>query len=324
MTTRTHHGVASVSKMVTTGSTLKMIDLGELAYDDRLDKRLTIPKALPHPNYAYLPSDKLMQATTSDVRIIELLTYTARFGNSSSASALWSAPRLATSCNTATYTDTTWKFNPDVNLRCNVGYQNAAFGMLGYIIAQKARVNLANIHANNYIYDQYTTNLSLNDAHVSDMVCGAATNDSKYYNYTGCTSGSDCFDGYKQTSATPEPASTVCASGHWKANAESALQMMAAFRYKKFLSDSTHQMLFSTELDGKNNGTAPVGWNSAPKLIDDEYFYSKAGGGTGVSAWVVHLPWGVDGIIMTNSEACNGCGSLGSVKDGFLNGAALD
>src|SRR5690606_28531594 len=133
-------------------------------------------------------------------------------------------------CNTAIYTDKTWGFDPVNNLRCNVGYQNSAYGLLGYMIAQKAGINLADIKANNYIFDQYTKNLWLNDAYASSMVCGAATNDSKYYDYNGCTSGANCFDGYKQSDASVEPGTTICASGHWKANAENLLQMMAAFR----------------------------------------------------------------------------------------------
>jgi hypothetical protein len=105
---------------------------------------------------------------------------------------------------------------------------------------------------------------------------------------------------------------------------------MAAFRYKKFLSDESHQMLFATHLDGKNNGTAPIGWNSAKKQLGDEYMFAKAGGQTGVAAWVIHLPWGVDAYFVTNSNDCNGCGNgpgkgiSDAIVDGFMNGVALE
>jgi CubicO group peptidase (beta-lactamase class C family) len=228
MTTRTHHSTGSVSKMVTAATVLKMVDDGILNYNDRFTQHIPIPKTKPHSTYLYLPSDKLIDPTSADVRLIELLTYTARFGSPVTSEAIWKAPRSTTSCNTTTYTDSTWTFNPSNNLRCNVGYQNSAMGILGYVIASKTGINLANVTSGNTFYQTYTRNLWLKDAYAGDMICGEAGD--KYYDYTGCNSGSDCFNGYKQIDPGTDPETTICGMARWKSSTESMLQMMAAFR----------------------------------------------------------------------------------------------
>ena len=306
MTTLSRHGVASVSKMVTAVAILRLIDDGILGWNDRVTDHLTLPEQAPHEDLYYLPEDELLHPSVEDVRISELLTYTARFGSSSSSKALWK-PRKADKCED-NILDPTWF--PDPSFRCADGYQNSALGTAGFIILDVAGIAPDSV-TNTPLFDQYMEDLWMSEALLEGMYCDE-TGEVAYYK--ACTGGADCVDGYKEIEKDPPG---FCLSGSWRSNAEDLLQLMSVIRYGKVLSPETTDLLLSTTLSDKSGtpGSATVSWNSVKEIADDGYRFSKAGGTSGVKAYVMHLPRGVDAVFMANTSPCNDCGGVGATLE---------
>jgi CubicO group peptidase (beta-lactamase class C family) len=306
MTTRSKQSVASVSKMVTTVSTLKLIDDGELAWNDRLIDHLPVATSTPHANYYHLASNAPLHSSLEDVRISELLTYTARFGKDGTDNVL-SLPRDTDACD-ATHADPTW--TPDPEFRCKRNYQNSAFGVAGYTIAAKAGLSLLDGDEDPEAFDTYLDDLWMRDAYADGMICGdhPAT-----AHYAACTSGANCVLGYREVGVG---GARYCSSGNWMMNSEDALQLMAAMRYGRVLSATSTDLLFSLQ-KRRDGGDMTVGWDGAEEL-DGGMRYGKSGGSSGVDAYVMHFPRGVDAVLFTNASPCNGCaGVKGTLLDAY-------
>lgn len=302
MTTKSKQDVASVSKMITAATIMKLIDEGIVGFHDRLVDHIPIPDSTPHPDYIYLPANELMDPSYKDVRISELLTYTARFGNKSTARALWSSPRKSEACDN-NILDASWL--PDPNFRCERGYQNSCFGLLGMVIAAKAGLSL--VETDSQAYREYLRDLWLRDSFIGGMICGNHA-ETAYYEACG-DQGANCEHGFREF--TKDGPLSYCSSGRWIASAEILLQLLAAIRYGTFLSKKSHALFMSQELKDKNGKRMPIGWNGINETEGGGLRFGKAGGGDGVKAYIMHFPRGIDAVIMTNTSPCNGCGKVG-------------
>lgn len=298
MTTKSRQSVASVSKMVTTVSTLKLIDDGELAWNDRVFDHLPVATSTPHADFYYLSSGSPIHSSLADVRISELLTYTARFGKHGTGNVL-ALPRDIDGCD-VTYNNSSW--NPDPEFRCDRDYQNAAFGIAGYSVAAKAGLSMIDGNEDPEAFDAYLEDRWMRDSYTDGMVCGdyPAT-----AHYEACAPGPQCVNGYREVGIG---GSRYCSSGNWVMSSEDGLQLMAAMRYGRVLSDDSTDLLFSLQ-KRRDGGDMTVGWDGATE-VDGEMRYGKSGGSDGVKAYVMHFPRGVDAVLFTNSSPCNGCAGV--------------
>lgn len=298
MTTKSKQSVASVSKMVTTVSALKLIDDGDLAWDDRVIDHLPVATSTPHPDYFHLSSGSTLHPSLQDVRISELLTYTAQFGSYNTGNVL-SHPRRTANCDPS-YNNASWTPNPE--FRCDRDYQNSAFGIAGYTIAAKAGLSLIDGDEDPAAFDDYLEDRWMRAAYTDGMVCGdyPAT-----AHYEACTSGPGCVGGYRETTIG---GSRYCSSGNWIMSSEEGLQLMAAMRYGRVLSNDSTDLLFSLQTT-RGGGAMTVGWDGATE-VEGEMRYGKSGGSDGVKAYVMHFPRGVDAVLFTNASPCNGCAGV--------------
>lgn len=312
LTTKARQDTASVSKMITTASILRLIDDGAFDLDDRMTDLLPAPTSTPHGNYGYLHKNDPRHPTLRDIRISELLTYTARFGQGNSQNVL-SKSRKLDKCDD-NYNDESW--DSSGGFRCKDVYQNSPFGVLGAIIANQAGLPLTTDSRDSEAYDQFLADVWMREANVDGMKCGPHT---KTAYYKTCNSGPDCIDGYREF--VKDPPKGYCSSGNWAMSTEDALQFMSAMRYGKVLSSDSTDYLFSHQVGRDGEADVEVGWNKAEE-DDGGYRYGKAGGGGGVSAYVMHFPRGVDAVILVNTKPCNGCGEVrGTLTEGY--GAAI-
>ncbi len=94
------------------------------------------------------------------------------------------------------------------------------------------------------------------------------------------------------------------------------MRFLWAIRYGKGLSKESHELLISQSLqeDAGNVRNVYFGWNGARAFegITEKGLF-KAGGTTGSSAYIYHLPYGIDAAIIRNvsgisSDSCTGVG----------------
>ena len=309
MTTLDRQSLASVSKMLTAVTVLKMVEDGDLDLNDRMVDYLYLPNQTPHEELYYLPEDQLMDPSLEDVRIIELLTYTARFASSSSSSALWAGSRIASACDANLLNDTSWIPNP--SMRCNDGYQNSAYGIAGFIAMQLANVT-SEAYENTTDWQQFNWDYWMRDVHLDGMHCTIPSTDTMG-SYTACMPGSaNCNDGFK-TNVVEDPG--YCLSGSWRGNSEDLLYLLSAMRYGKILGSEMTNLLLSKTLQSFKpsiqqpniEGSVALGWNSGAVNIagTDEKGLRKAGGAGGVAAYVYHLPRNVDVALIMNTNGCS-------------------
>jgi CubicO group peptidase (beta-lactamase class C family) len=293
--TTDRHGIASVSKTFTTFTLLRLLEQGKLELEDRLLDHLYAPAGPSPQAYPFLPVGKEVDESAEDVRILELLAHSGRFESASTSKALWKGEgRRANKCLAGSLTDDDWY--PDPNLRCARGYQNANAGLLGYMIMDMEGVPFDDTEGYSALLDE----LWMDAAHTDGVFCGGYTDVLHYEECHG--KGADCIDGYREFE---RDAPGSCLSGSLAASTEDLLQFLSVQRYGKVLGPEVQALIFQTEMEDKNGNPAPYHWGQT-LLAGEGWMRSKAGGGDGVSAYIAHLPRGIDIAIISNTKPFKG------------------
>ena len=231
-----------------------------------------------------------MKDSGKDVRIAELLTHTGRWKSKSTSRALW-VGRNEEKCAEGSLFDENWL--PDPNLRCKRGYQNANLGLLGYMLYYKFGLEPKEI-TEIVAYTEKLRELWMDQVKVGAFCDGY----DDVAHYKECDGGADCMDGYEEFI---RDVPGTCLSGSLAASTEDLLQFLGVMRYGKALGPWGHDLIFQTELKGNNNKKAPFHWGHT--LLEGEgWMRAKSGGGKGVTAYVAHMPRGVDMAIISNTK----------------------
>jgi CubicO group peptidase (beta-lactamase class C family) len=324
MTPFRQHSLASVSKMLTAVSLLKIIDRGDAGLHDRMLDHMHLSGVIAGELEGTVPHPSL-----NDIRLSELLTYTARFGKYGTGPSL-DNPRDDDNC--VDPLDESWFPNP--RYRCPDKYQNSAFGNIGRVVASKAADDLSFIIESSSLeaiakYDQYVQALWMDSVDLDDTSClisdpatGEILETTAYY--VPCNAGSNnCVGGFKQV--TQEQAG-FCSSGNYRSTANDLLYFLSAVRYGKVLRPALTDYLNSKTLTNPNGAqNIFVAWNGAVGIAGTgERALRKLGTSSGVNAYVYQMPWNVEVVVLMNS-GCNNCKALGaSIEQAFESAVALD
>ncbi len=324
MTPFRRHSLASVSKMLTAVSLLKIIDRGDAGLHDRMLDHIHLSGVIAGELEGTVPHPSL-----NDIRLSELLTYTARFGKYGTEPSLES-PRDDANC--VDPLDESWLPNP--HYRCPDKYQNSAFGNIGRVVASKAADDLSFIIDSSDLeaiakYDRYVRALWMDSIDLDDTSCLISDPDTGEFlettaYYVPCSAGNnDCIDGFKPVA---QEQAGFCSSGSYRSTANDLLYFLSAVRYGKVLRPELTDYMNSKALtnpSGQQN--IFVGWNGAVDIAGTgERALRKLGTSSGVNAYVYQMPWNVEVVVLMNS-GCNNCQALGaSIEQAFESAVALD
>jgi len=156
---------------------------------------------------------------------------------------------------------------------------------------------------------------------ISDPDTGELLETTAYY--VPCDSGNGCVDGFKPVSQE-QPG--FCSSGSYRSTANDLLYFLSAARYGKVLQPELNDYLNSKSLTNPNGAQSIfVAWNGAADIQGTgERALRKAGGSSGVKAYVYQMPWNVEVVVLRNSD-CSNCESLGaSIEQAFESAVAVD
>ena len=323
MTPFRRHSLASVSKLLSAVSLLKIVEGGDAGLHDRMLDHMHLSGAIAGELEGTVPHPSL-----NDIRLSELLTYTARFGTYGTEPSLLK-PRNDANC--IDPLDESW--SPDPDYRCPDTYQNSAFGNIGRVVASKAADALSFIIDGGNLeavarYDQYVKTLWMNSIDLDDTSCLISDPDTGEFlettaYYVRCNTGNSCVGGFKPVK---QEQAGFCSSGGYRSSANDLLYFLSAVRYGKVLRPGLTDYLNSKALtnpNGKQN--VFVGWNGAVGIEGTgERALRKAGGSPGVKTYVYQMPWNVEVVVLMNSE-CSNCQPLGtSIQQAFESAVAVD
>jgi CubicO group peptidase (beta-lactamase class C family) len=326
MTPFRKHSLASVSKMLTAVSLLAIVDRGDADLHDRMLEHMHLNGVIAGELEGTVPHPSL-----NDIRLSELLTYTARFGKYNTGKSLEN-PRDDDNCDDPL--DASWTPNP--NYRCPDKYQNSAFGNIGRIVASKAADELSFIIDSSDLeaiakYDQYVKALWMDEIDlddtsclISDPVTGEFLETTAYYKT--CDAGNmnnNCVGGFKPVA---QEQGGFCSSGNYRSTANDLLYFLSAVRYGKVLSSNSTDYLNSKTLTNPSGSqNIFVAWNGSVGIAGTgERALRKLGSSSGVSVYVYQMPWNVDVVVLMNS-GCSNCKPLGnSIEQAFEAAVAVD
>jgi CubicO group peptidase (beta-lactamase class C family) len=308
MTSRTRLDLGSVGKMMTTLTTLKLVDQGKVF--------------LNHPIAGQLDPDKYPPATLNgwvkDRNLIDLMKQTSGLeGKGEDASPGCTGDK-------ATFQVTCKKFfaaEPTlacVNGLCPRSYNNANFGALRQVIENVSGTTTA-AELVKYTHDLWARGLGL--AGTNALSCSAPA---ESFSFTHCASAEGCVlsgGNWWRQEELDRPYSTSCGAGGWYASSRQMGEFMAAARYTKVLSDNINDLWMSTEhtalKDGKSEaGATALGWEPAwTAETGGEKLLHKDGARIG-NTYVTQLPSRMDAVLIVNT-------GVGSQVESFLRHAYL-
>jgi CubicO group peptidase (beta-lactamase class C family) len=288
ITTRTRLDLGSVGKMITTMTTLKLAQQGQVYLNQPIAGQLDPNK------YAGVNFNPWVSQRT----VLDLMKQTT---------GLAGGPGCVGDDNTYQVTCQPF-FTAAPTLTCVDGlcprdYNNAHFGALRQVIE-----NTSGTQTTAELV-QYTHNLWANLIDLGGATGISCSSPASAYSFRRCGGAEDCvnYNGvWWRQEAVDKPWSSSCGAGGWHASARQMGEFMAAARYAKVISGSLHDTFMSTEHTALKDGEAvagatALGWEPAWQAeTDGEKLLHKNGSRIGV-AYVTQLPNRMDAVLIANT-----------------------
>ncbi|HEX5735521.1 MAG TPA: serine hydrolase [Blastocatellia bacterium] len=288
MTTHTRLNLASVSKMITTMTVLKLADNGMIndIETDRISQHLD-------------PDDYPANSWVTQRPLISLLTHTTGLDDEQGGE----CEKLdGDKMDCINFFSTTPQLNcggPGEN--CERNYNNYNTNAARIVIQSKTGAETAE-----QIVAQ-THELWADSVNLSDITCSS---DNNINYFARCDGAPNCYSFNGQSWRQGKPDATAlksCSAGGWYATARDMVEFLAAIRYKKILSSQyLNNLLTSTtmsEFSGSPGSTA-LGW-ARPWDAEGVKNLGKNGSidfsGVGVRTYITRLPNNCDAVLLVNS-----------------------
>lgn len=307
MTTRTRLDLGSVGKMITTMTTLKLVEQGKLFLYNPITEQIDANK---YPSV----HDWVKQRN-----LIDLMKQTTGFERNS--------PGCVGDENTFQVQCQPF-FSASPTLECKDGlcpraYNNANFGALRQVI-ENASGTTTTAQLVQFTHDLWAKKLDLGGSNA--IACSTYPN---AHSFQRCAGSEGCinYNGvWWQQEVVEKQYSASCGAGGWHASARQMGEFMSAARYAKVLTDNVNDLFMSTEHtalvdDAPEAGATAIGWEPAWQVEgSNEKLLHKDGDRIGV-AYVTQLPNRLDAILIVNTSLANH--PKGLLRDAYKYAAGL-
>ncbi|MGE0130902.1 MAG: serine hydrolase domain-containing protein [Blastocatellales bacterium] len=299
MTTRTSHSLASISKMITAMTILKLAEMGEIDLDAPINDYLPADQKSPG-SWAETMTVRSLLTHTSGVTKNECETKDGNFDPNN-------LPQVDCKPFFQTAQDSAPCELKNGQMVCARSYNNSNFAALRKIIEFKTGAQSSqDIVAK-------TRELWADSVDLGGLTCQYSP--TTYY-FGRCKGLDDClaFNGQLWQQGQSFPLwDEGCGAGGWNASSRQLIEFLGAIRYRKFLnSASTNQLLDITLKDSNEGGTA-LGWD-APYSLYHETQLGKGGDSPGdtyeTHTWMTRMPGNCDAVILVNTDISGLPGSL--------------
>lgn len=296
MTIRKQLELASVSKMITTMTVLKLAEQGKLMPDlsDKVAVRID-------------PLDRGPASWTWRASVLNLLTHASGM-TKNNKQCVTDEGNLTLDCreffNATPDSDPGCGIDANGKFNCDYSYNNSNTRAARKVIEFLTSAPNAKVDDAKDIVAQ-TLKLWADSVDLDEMTCKVAPN--SYY-YGPCDGAGDCFNyagkSWRREYVEPEWLA-LCSSGHWYASSREMIEFLAAIRYRKALNQKLTDLLLSTGLKDIDGDATAVGWGP-PWDADGEKNLGKGGyfpsNGTAARSFITRLPNNCDAVIQLNTE----------------------
>lgn len=307
MTPRTRLDLGSVGKMMTTMTTLKLVEQGKVF--------------LNHPIADQIDQDKYPSVSNwvKQRDVIDLMKQTTGFERSS-AGCKGDENTFQVTCQPFFTAEPKLECKNGV---CERGYDNAHFGALRQVIENVSGTKTT-AELVEYTHNLWAKQIDLGGSNA--VSCSAFPN---AYSYERCGGASGCAEhlgAWWRQEDLDTPYSTSCGAGGWHASARQMGEFLSAARYAKVLAGNVNDLFMSTEHTALVNGApqagaTALGWEPAwQATTGGEKLLHKGGDRIG-HAYITQLPNRMDAVLITNTSIADGLGSV--LRDAYQYAAGL-